>query len=104
MKILYNVTVSIAEQVETDWKNWMLQTHIPDVMSTGKFLNYSMQKVIDVENEMGVTYAIQYIAPDRETYDKYQQEDAPRLQQDHQQRYNGYFGAFRTLMEIISHS
>lgn len=101
---MYNVTVSIDPTIEEDWKKWMVDFHIPDVMATGKFLSYSMQKVLAGNPEEGVTYAIQYIASSREMYDKYQQEDAPKLQQEHQVRYDGKYGAFRTLMEIVSHS
>lgn len=105
MKLLYNVTISIDKKVEDDWREWMTNVHIPDVMSTGRFLSYSMQKVLGSEPEdMGVTYAVQYVAPNEESYNLYQQEDAPKLQAAHHKRYNGYYGAFRTLMEIVSHS
>lgn len=104
MKLLYNVTISIDQKVEEDWKKWMMEVHIPDVMSSGKFISYSLHKVLGTEKDLGVTYAVQYIAPNQQTYDQYQQEDAPKLQAAHHKRYNGYYGAFRTLMQIISHS
>jgi len=104
MKLMYNVTVSIDPSIEEIWKQWMIEKHIPDVISTGKFLSYSMQKVLAGNPDEGVSYAIQYIAPNREAFDKYQQEDAQKLQEEHQQKFGGHYGAFRTLMEIISHS
>lgn len=104
MKLMYNVTVSIDHNVETEWVDWMTKVHIPDVMATGKFLSYSMQKIIGGENETGITYAIQYVAPDMATFEEYQRHDAPELQKDHTQRYQGKFAAFRTLMHVVSHS
>ena len=104
MKLMYNVTISIDSAVEEKWKEWMISTHIPDVMSTGKFLHYSMQKVLAGDPDEGVTYAVHYVAASRELYDKYQQEDAQRLKADHQRIFGGYFAAFRTLMEVVSHS
>ena len=104
MKLMYNVTISIDPAVEKQWTSWMIDNHIPDVMSTGKFLNYSMQKVLAGNPKEGITYAIQYVAASREIYEKYQQEDAPKLQAEHDKKFRGYYGAFRTLMEIVSHS
>lgn len=104
MKILYNVTVAIDPSVEKEWVQWMDDSHIPDVMATGKFLSHSFQKVVGSENESGITYSIMYVAPNSDTFDDYQRDHAPRLQKEHQLRYNGKFGAFRTIMEIISHS
>jgi len=84
MKILYNITVIVDDSVTEDWKRWMIDVHIPDVMATGAFETYQMQKVL------------------REEYERYQMQHAPRLQEDHTKRYQGKFGAFRTLMEVIS--
>jgi len=102
MKILYNVTVIIDDSVLEDWKQWMIEIHIPDVMSTGAFETYQMQKVLTEGSEGGTTFAIQYLAPSREEFERYEIQHASRLQEDHQKRYNGKFGAFRTLMEVIS--
>lgn len=104
MKILYNVTIVMDQNIEKQWIEWMLSDHIPDMMATGKFVGHSLQKVIGSENETGVTYAVQYISPDSHTFDKYQQEDSERLQKLHQQKFDGKYGAFRTLMQIIDHS
>ncbi|MEM9548116.1 MAG: DUF4286 family protein [Bacteroidota bacterium] len=102
MKILYNVTVIVDDSVREDWKKWMMEIHIPDVMATGAFESYQMQKVLTEGSEGGTTFAIQYLAPSREEYERYQMQHAPRLQEDHTKRYQGKFGAFRTLMEVIA--
>ncbi|MCH2198188.1 MAG: DUF4286 family protein [Flavobacteriales bacterium] len=98
--ILYNVTVSIDEDVHEEWLKWMKEKHIPDVMATGMFKENRICKV-EGEEEGGMTYAIQYVAPDREHYDRYQKEFAAGLQADHTQRYQGKFAAFRTILEIL---
>lgn len=86
-----------------EWKSWMINTHIPDVMATGAFESYQLTKVITEGSEGGITFAIQYLSPSKEEYERYQMQHAPRLQEQHQKKYNGKFGAFRTLMEVISH-
>ena len=102
MKILYNVTVIVDDSVLEDWKKWMINVHIPDVMATGAFETYQMQKVLTEGSEGGTTFAVQYLASNMEEFERYQIQHAPRLQEDHTKRYQGKFGAFRTLMEVIS--
>lgn len=101
MKILYNVTINIDHDVHLEWVEWMKNVHIPDVMATGKFLKYQFQRIMEGENETGMTYAIQYLAPSLDEYNDYAANHAPRLQAEHVQKYNGKFGGFRTLMEVI---
>lgn len=101
MKIVYNVTVIIDHSVHEEWLGWMKSTHIPNVMATGFFESYQMQKIMESTNPDGVTYAIQYLLPNKEALDRYQKEEAPKLQEEHTSKYQGKFGAFRTIMELI---
>ena len=101
--ILYSVTVSIDTDVHTEWLQWMKEVHIPEVMETGCFLDNKILKMLSHEGEGGITYSIQYLSPDQETYDRYQREFAPALQQKHTKRYAGKFAAFRTLLEVVYH-
>lgn len=101
--ILYNVTVNIDEDVHEEWLQWMIDEHIPDVMRTGKFLESKVCK-IEAFSDGGVSYSIQYLAPDMETYDLYSKEDAPRLQAEHHLRYAGKYAAFRTLLRVVHHN
>lgn len=98
--IIYNVTVNIDIAVAEEWKQWMNEKHIPDVLNTGCFTEARMTKVIG-EEEGGKTYSIQYTCPSQEVLEKYQREFAPALQQEHTDKYSGKFGAFRTLLEVV---
>ncbi|WP_224484011.1 DUF4286 family protein [Robertkochia aurantiaca] len=100
--LIYNVTINIDEEVHHDWLQWMKETHIPDMIATGKFTNARMVKVL-VEEEMGgITYSVQYFTQDRATLERYYKEDSERLRADAQRRYADKFVAFRTELEIVS--
>ncbi len=101
MPVLYNVTIIIDHSVHDEWTAWMQNTHIPEVMATGKFTSWKMLKILEDHNPDGVTYAIQYTAPDLSSYLEYQNEHAPGLQQKTQALYGGKFAAFRTLLEEV---
>jgi len=104
MPVVYNVTIIIDHSVHDEWVDWMKNEHIPEVMATGKFTSWKMLRIIEDHNPDGMTYAIQYHAPDMEAYLTYQNECAPALQQDAQNKFGGLFGAFRTCMEVIEES
>ncbi len=99
---IYNVTTNIEDSVHEQWLLWMKETHIPDVLATGKFLNAKMCRVLVDEDMGGTTYSVQFTAPDKATLQKYYQEDAPRLRADVLKRFANKFVSFRTEMEIIS--
>ena len=68
--IVYNVTINVDTDVATEWLHWMKTVHIPDVMSTGLFLDNRICRVL-AEEDGGLTYAIQYTAADMTTYERY---------------------------------
>lgn len=99
--ILYNVTVKVNHHIEEDWVRWMKKIHIPDVMNTKIFTENKFLRLLTVDESDGVTYAIQYFCKDIEHYEQYQNLFAPKLQQEHSDRYKGQFVAFRTLMKVL---
>jgi hypothetical protein len=100
-KIIYNVTVKVEIDVHQKWLNWMKRIHAADMMATGLFLEYKICRLLGVDEQDGITYAVQYTLPDMDAYMKYQAEHALRMQRDHKQQFEGKFVAFRTLMKVV---
>lgn len=97
--IIYSVTVTIDNGVETDWVAWMRTQHIPDVMETGCFVAAHLHRLLDPMPETGLsTFNVQYECASMEAYEAYQSLHAPRLQFEHTMRYKDRFVAFRTLL------
>lgn len=101
-KVLYNVTIKIESEISQEWIQWMKNTHIPDVMATKCFESYRLTRIIEDEDEHGVGFAIQYVAPNIDFFNTYQSEHAKRLQKEHADRYANRYVSFRTLMKIES--
>ena len=98
--ILYNVTVSIDQEVSKECLDWMKEIHIPDVLATGLFLENKVAR-IHAEEEGGISYSIQYLLKSWEDYNTYQMKFAAKLQKEHQDKYAQKCVAFRTVLEII---
>ncbi|MDX9749598.1 MAG: DUF4286 family protein [Flavobacteriales bacterium] len=98
--ILYNVTISIDLDAHDDWLAWMKEVHIPDMLATGLFTAAHLHRVL-ADDDGGLTYAVQYHAPDMAHYERYRDTHATRLQGEAEARFGGRFMAFRTLLERI---
>ena len=99
---IYNVTTNIDEAVHDHWLQWMNETHIPEVLATGKFLKAKMCRVLIEEEMGGFTYSVQFTVADKETLQKYYTEDADRLREKTSKLFLGKFISFRTELEVIS--
>lgn len=102
--LLYNVTVTVDMAIHEDWVQWMRHTHIPDVMSTGMFVSYRMNRLMGHDHADAEIYTMQYLVKDMAQLVRYQEEFAPALQRQHSERYDGKYAAFRTVMELIDHN
>ena len=97
---IYNVTINIDDDVKDEWLTWM-ETHILDVLNTGKFVAAKLTQVL-VEEEMGgTTYSVQYTAKTKEDLQNYYKEDARRLRGDGLRKFGDIMVAFRTELRLI---
>ncbi len=99
--ILYNITSNIHESIEDKWLFWMKETHIPEMLATGKFTAAKLLKVL-VEEEMGgVTYAVQYTANSKADLALYHIENENVLQQKVVSLFGDKVLSFQTALEVI---
>lgn len=99
--IIYNVTISVDKDIETEFIQWLKKTHIPEVFETQLFLEYKLLKMIDEENPTATTYAVQYSMENVEKFVEYADNYAPALQAKTKEKYENKVAAFRTLLEVV---
>lgn len=100
--IIYNVTAKVDTAIADAWLQWMQQEHAPALVATGCFTHFQIVKLLEVDEEDGPTYAIQYSAPSMQHYQRYKTNFASNLQQQSTQKWGDRFMAFRTLMQVIT--
>jgi hypothetical protein len=97
---IYNVTINIDESVHLEWLTWM-ETHIPEVLNTGRFTAAKLTEVL-VEEEMGGrTYSVQYSANTKEDIENYYKYDAERLRNEGLKKFSDKMLSFRTELKLI---
>ena len=100
--IIYNVTTNIHESIHDQWMIWMQYKHIPEILATGKFSSARLVRVLIEEEMGGVTYSAQYTTDNKETLEKYYQEDAPGFREEGLKLFGDKMLAFRTELELIA--
>lgn len=98
---IYNVTINIDNDVAEEWLQWMMNTHIPDVLKTGCFTEHKILRVMADEESGGKTYSVQYFFNTLDDMEIYEKQFAASLRDEHIQRYKDKFVAFRTLLHVV---
>lgn len=99
--VIYNITNQVNRDIHEEWLQWQLNEHIPQIMATGCFAKYQMQKLLEIDETDGPTYAIQYYAESKADYNRYIELYAPALRKIAYTKWGEQFVAFRTLMQVV---
>lgn len=100
--LIYNVTLKVHPDVASEWKAWMLQTHIPEMINTGLFVRYNFCRLLDQDESDGITFVAQYFCNSRNDYEQYLQQHAPAMRQKGIDKFGDKVLGFRTLMEMLA--
>src|SRR5688500_13328574 len=69
--VIYNVTVKVEESIADKWLQWLIEEHAPRIIATNCFTKFTALKLLELDDEEGITYAIQYFAEDMQAYERY---------------------------------
>lgn len=97
---IYNVTINIDDAVHEKWLTW-IESHILEVLNTGKFTSAKFTQVLIEEEMGGKTYSIQYTTETKEDLDRYYQENAEGLRLKSIKKFGDKMLTFRTELKLI---
>jgi len=96
---IYNVTTSIDKNIEDEWKRWMIEEHIPNVLNTRLFTGFKFYKVLSHDDPSTCSYCTMYGTGAIDNFVKYLNEHAPTLRKEVDDKFAGKYASFRTLLE-----
>ena len=99
--ILYNITYTVATDIEDDFVSWMKTIHIPDVFATGLFTEHRFYRLMNSTNDGFTNYSIQFFAESTAKLIEYENRYANALRYETQARYGEKALAFRSLLEAV---
>ena len=99
--LIYNVTTKVEWSVADEWLRWMQETHIPEILATGCFDRHQLVRLLEIDEEEGPTYAAQYYARSKDSFDTYIKDHSNNLRQLSFDKWGNKFIAYRSLMQLI---
>ena len=99
MIFLYNVTIGVDKEIESEWLAWMKQYYLPKAMQSGAFLEHKIYKVLTHEDEGSVSYSVQYFSDAIEKIVYYLNNDGKALVVELRERYKEKHVVFNTLLQ-----
>jgi hypothetical protein len=98
---IYNVTIKVANEIATEWLQWLKEEHVPEVLASDCFSKATIARLLEIDDSEGPTYAIQYLAESKGLYNHYIEKFAGNLRQKSFDKWGDRFIAFRSLMQVI---
>lgn len=99
--VIYNVTIKVEHAIASDWLQWLIEEHIPDITGTGCFTRATVLHLLEVDDTEGPTYAVQYYAESREQYNRYISRYSDEMRKKGTDKWGARFIAFRSVMEVV---
>jgi hypothetical protein len=99
--ILYNITYLVPKELIGNWLKWMKEEHIPGIMKSELFEKNTLLQLMNVDEQDGLTYALQLYAASSFEYDEYEIKFAPALRLKAAEQWGEQVLTFRTLMRIV---
>ena len=99
--IIYNVTIQVETSIAQEWLIWLQNEHVPEILGTGCFIYARILKLLETDEEGGLTYTIQYTAESKAAYNQYISKYAPLLRQKSFDQWGDRFIAFRSVMQVV---
>lgn len=99
--IVYNITIKVNEQIANEWLEWMQQEHILDVIDTSCFTSAKLLRLLEIDDEEGPTYAVQFFAESKSDYNRYIELHAEKMKQKSFDKWGNQFIAFRSVMQTV---
>lgn len=100
--IIYNITIQVDWKFHDEWFEWMMDIHIPEIMSTHSFQKYQIARLKEIEEESGPTYCIQFYATDESVYRDYIEKYSSFHFKRAADRWGEGVVSFNTVMELVN--
>ncbi|MCS6965650.1 MAG: DUF4286 family protein [Candidatus Kapabacteria bacterium] len=96
--VCYLVTAELPYQQAAEWETWMRQVHIPAVLATGCFERAALWRELVAGDT--ITYVVEYLCPAPDAFQRYEEQHAAALRQEHADRFGRSVRLHRRLLRL----
>jgi hypothetical protein len=98
--IIYNVTVNIIAEKESEFVAWMKETYIPRVMESGYFFEHRFLKLLQNQDE-GINFAAQFHTATMHEMLQFDRSHAKPIEDLLHAKFSNDYISFRSLLETV---
>ncbi|MEO8821320.1 MAG: DUF4286 family protein [Ginsengibacter sp.] len=98
---VYNITLKIENQYLQDWMDWVKAVQIPDVLATGCFYDSRFYELMEIEEEDGRTFVVQFLANSKSDYNRYKELYHTHFRRRSLEKWKDHVVSFRTLLKNV---
>jgi antibiotic biosynthesis monooxygenase (ABM) superfamily enzyme len=99
--IIFNTTYKVADDLESDWLQWVRDTHIPFMLSTG-FAQPQIMRIAESHDTHGTSYAVQFLIDNTESLENWKRDYMDAFHHYGREKFGDKFLYMCTALEIIS--
>ena len=99
--IVYNNTYKVDHRIVQEWLVWQQKEHIPEIIATKLFDGHKIYRLLELEEEDGLTFTVQFFTPNIEAYQEYISTHAPQLRKKAFDKWGHQSVSFGSLMEAV---
>lgn len=100
--LIFNVTTKINSSIEKEWLKWLKEEYNPAIIQTGCFSHAIVFHLSELNDEEGITYAVQYHATNEDAYRRYLKLYDSSMQKLAMDKWGNQYISFRTLMKAVN--
>lgn len=98
---VYNITFKIENEYLEEWMDWVKKVQIPDVLATRCFYDYRFYELMEIEEEDGRTFVIQFLANSKSDYNRYKELHHTSFRHRSIEKWKDHVVSFRTLLKNV---
>jgi len=99
--IIYNITTKVSTGIDAAWVKWQREQHIPEMMRTGLFIDYTFSQLLEQDDSEGKTYVVQCRISNMDNYESYINRFAAKMRESAFEAWGNQFISFRSILEVI---
>ncbi|MBO9571188.1 MAG: DUF4286 family protein [Chitinophagaceae bacterium] len=100
--IIFNITTKISWEVHEQWKTWLINEQVPQILATGLFEQYQLVHLYEMDDEDGPTYALQLYSSSQDNLDSYRTDHIHRFEKKERDLWGDSFVSFHSVMRVIN--
>jgi hypothetical protein len=93
--------MKVDHRIHEEWLQWQKEEYIPGVMATKQFSDYKFFRLLDQDEADGITYVLQFFAPDIDHYQKYSELYSSSFRQKVFAKWGNFCLTFDTAMKVV---